>query len=275
MWIAGIAAVLVIGTVVNVAIGWDARAEPSPPLWNIPVMSQMYIGVVGMLAGFSVTAAVFLASLGPSRGSVEFEAVVGTLIVSFLILITAAMMYATTPGGPTPTGEFDPMLEGLAHVVTGGVYYLGLSASWFALPPLLTLIGMTQVADSIAWPLFAVALYESARLGVIAYRLTAAKRPACLAIPLLAAGLATVYWLAATRAWPELWPTGDTVLRFDFVIFPVAFVGFAIQTGLLLIHRNMRPYQWVARHGHRVALAYLQVVSIAVLLAWFNVATAY
>jgi hypothetical protein len=37
----------------------------------------------------------------------------------------------------------------------------------------------------------------------------------------------------------------------------------------------MRPYQWVAQHGHRVALAYLQAVSIAVLLAWFAVTTAY
>jgi hypothetical protein len=59
------------------------------------------------------------------------------------------------------------------------------------------------------------------------------------------------------------------------VIFAVAFVGFVIQTGLLLVHDQMRPYHWVAQHGHRVALAYLQAVSIAVLRAWLAVTTAY
>jgi hypothetical protein len=275
LWIAGIAAVLVIGAGVNLTIGWEARARPGPPLWNIPVLNQMFTGVVGMLAGFSVTAAVFLASLGPGEGGAGFEAVVSTLIISFLILIAVAMMYTSTPGGPMATGEVDQMLAGLANVVTGGVYLLGLSASWFALPPLLTLIGLTRVAESIAWLLFAVAAFESARLGAIAYRLTVARGRACLAILLLGIGLATVYWLVATRVWPALWPPGDTLLGFEYVIFAVAFVGFVIQTGLLLVHDHMRPYQWVAQHGHRVALAYLQAVSIAVLLAWFAVTTAY
>jgi hypothetical protein len=97
---------------VNLTIGWEARARPGPPLWNIPVLNQMFTGVVGMLAGFSVTAAVFLASLGPGEGGAGFEAVVSTLIISFLILIAVAMMYASTPGGPMATGEVDQMLGG-------------------------------------------------------------------------------------------------------------------------------------------------------------------
>jgi hypothetical protein len=167
------------------------------------------------------------------------------------------------------------MLEGLANVVTGGVYLLGLSASWFALPPLLTQIGLTRVAESIAWLLFAVAAFESARLGAIAYRLTAANGRACLASPLLGIGLATAYWVGVTRVWPALRPRGDGVVGFDYVIFPVAFVGFVIQTGLLLVQRDTRPYHWMARHGHRVALAYLKAVAIAVILAWLAVTTAF
>jgi hypothetical protein len=163
-------------------------------------------------------------------------------------------------------------LQSLANVVTSGVYFLGLSVSWFALPPLLDLISLTSVANGFVWLLFAVAVYESARLGLFVFRLTLARGRACLAIPLLGIGLAAAYWLLATRVWPLLWPARDISWSFGYVTFAVAFAGFVLQTGILLIHGNARANRWFVQHGHRVGIAYLQVVSITVLLTWFAVA---
>ena len=59
---------------------------------------------------------------------------------------------------------------------------------------------------------------------------------------------------------------------FGYVAFAVAFVGFILQTGLLLVHGNTSVERWLNRYGYRIGIVYLQVVSISVLLAWFGVA---
>ena len=135
MWIVGVLVLLVLGAALVLVIGWRPRESPSPPLWDIPALSGMYTGVVGMLAGFSVAGAIFIASLSPGNTSSEFAAVVGTLFICFLILVATAMMYATTPSFPRSPNEPGVTVQSLSNVVTSGVYFLGLSVSWFALRP--------------------------------------------------------------------------------------------------------------------------------------------
>jgi hypothetical protein len=265
--------VFAIGAALILVLGWRPRANPSPQMWDIPTISGAYTGVVGMLAGFTVSGAIFIASLGPGKESNEFAAVVGTLFICFLILVAAAMMYASTPTYPRTANETGVMVQALTNVCAGGVYFLGLSVSWFALHPLLKMIGLPEVAESFIWLLLVVAIYESARLGLIAYRLTLAGITACLAIPLIGAGLAAAYWFVASHGATFLWPQEQTVLRFGYMTFAVAAVGFTLQTGLLLVHGNDDVERWANRYGHLFGIVYLQIVSIAVLLAWFGIAT--
>jgi hypothetical protein len=212
--------------------------------------------------------------LSLARESPAFAAVVGLPLVSFLILVTTAMTFSSTPNRPAPD-DADPAaaVQRLSHLLGGAGFFLGVAVAWLALPPLLEALGLPGLADAFAWGLLAALPVGGARLAVLAYRLTAASAPACLVLPAVGFGLPAAYRLGLARAMPGLWPA-DPAVRMAFVAFGVAVLGLALQTGLLLAHGRAPSRRWLGRNGHGAALAYLQAAIVAAALAWFAVAMA-
>jgi hypothetical protein len=87
MWVVGSLVLLVAGAMIVAFIGKTQRQAAEPAMWDIPGLGGVYIGIVGTLAGFSVGSATFIAGLASARGTPAFEAAVGMLLVSFLILM--------------------------------------------------------------------------------------------------------------------------------------------------------------------------------------------
>jgi hypothetical protein len=273
MWIIGVLLLLVVGAVTVARIGWTPRPRVGEAMWDLPGLGGVYTGIIGTLAGFSVASATFIAGLSSARGSPAFAAAVGMLLVSFLILMSSAIMYSDTPSFPASDDDFAVVFQSLSHVFAYASYFLGVGVGWLALRPLLLMIDLVSLAEAFTWLLLATMVAGSARLAVFVYRLTAASGSACLAIPILGIGLPALYRLLTVRVWPVLWPATDAAIWFAFVAFGVTSVGFIHQTGLLLVHGGARQEQRIRRYGHRFALAYLQVVAITTGLVWFAVAT--
>jgi hypothetical protein len=273
VWVVGTLILLVAGATLIALIGWAPRRRASPVIWDISGLGGIYTGIIGILAGFSVGSATFIAGLGSARGTPAFAAAVGMLLVSFLILIGSAMMYSDTPSFPASDDDFDTVFQSLSYLFANASYLLGLSLGWLALRPLLVMINLPSLADAFTWLLLTTSVAGSARIAVFVYRLTTADGIACIAIPILGIGLPAIYRLLAVRVWPGLWPAADAPIWFAFVAFFVASVGFIHQTGLFLVHGGARLEQRVRQNGHRFALAYLQMVAIAIGLVWFAVAT--
>jgi hypothetical protein len=271
MWIVGAIVLLVAGAAITVAIGWTPRAGQCERLWDIPELSGAYTGIVGILAGFSVTSAIFIAGLRLGQASAAFADTIGMLLISFLVLVGSAMMYSDTPAFPAAKDESVVVFQSLSHVLANSSYFLGLALGWLALRPLLFMIDLPALADAFRWLLLATVVAGSARLTVFVYRMTAATGAACAAIPLVGIALPAVYWLLAQRVWPGLWPPNGATLRFTFVAFAVASIGFLHQAAILLVHGSPL-LAGLRRQGHRFALAYLQLVAISVGLVWFAVA---
>jgi hypothetical protein len=271
MWIVGVVLLLVIGAVTVALIGWAPRPRAGDAMWDIPGLGGVYTGIVGTLAGFSIASATFIAGLSSARGTPAFAAAVGMLLVSFLILMSSAIMYSDTPSFPASDDDFVVVFQSLSHVFANASYFLGLGLAWLALRPLLVMIDLVSLAGAFSWLLLATMVAGGARLAVFVYRLTAASGIACLAIPILGIGLPAVYRFLTVRVWSELWPAADAAIWFAFVAFGVASVGFLHQTGLLLVHGGPSQEQRIRRYGHRFALAYLQVVAITLGLVWFAV----
>ncbi len=270
MWIVGTFVLLVVGATLVVLIGWTPRAVPSPPLWDFSASDGGITGIVGSIAGFAVASAIFVASLDAARTSPVFATVIGLLLISFLILIVIALMYASIP--TVPDGDGEMVTASLSSVLANMGGCLGLSISWLALAPLLDLIGLPTLADAFTWMLLTVAVLGSAWTALFAYRLMTASAAACLAIPVLGFGLPALYRLGAVRLWPALWPATDAALHFAFVAFAVATLMFVLHAGLLLTHGNATARQRLHRDGHRIALAYSAVSVQSVALTWFAVA---
>jgi hypothetical protein len=182
-------------------------------------------------------------------------------------------MFGDTPSFPASDDDFDVVFQSLAHVFANASYFLGLALGWLALRPLLLMIDLTFLANIFTWLLLATVVAGSARYAVINYRLTRANGVACAAIPILGVALPALYWLVANRVWPALWPAEHSAISFALIAFGVASVGFLHQTGLLLVPGGAHLEQQVGRNGHRFALAYLQMVTMAIGLVWLAVAT--
>jgi hypothetical protein len=269
MWIVGTLVLFAIAIAAVVAIGWTPRAEASRPLWEIPDLGQAYTGIVGTLAGFAVASAIFIASLDFARASPAYATVIGMLLTAFLILVLAALMYASTPQA---WDADDVAHQALSHVLANMCGCLGLAISWLAFVPLLEVIELPALAETFTWLLLLVALGGAAWTALFAFRLTTASAPACLAIPLLGFGLPALYRLVVVRLWPELWPETDPALSFVFFALAVAGFMFTLQAILLLTHGEKSMQQRLRRDGHRIALAYSEASVLAVGLVWFSVA---
>ena len=268
MWIVGALILLAVGVTAVVLIGWMPRAVPSPPLWEIAPLGETYTNVVGTLAGFSVASAIFIAGLDGARTSPAFATVIGMLLVAFLILVFAALTYASTPNAL----HADATTRSLAHALANMCGCLGLTISWLTLVPLLDLLGLPALAEAFTWVLLLVALAGGGWVGLFAYRLTMAGAPTCLAIPVLGVALPALYRLVAARLWSALWPATDAALRFAFVALGVAGLVFAVHMGLLVAHGSAEGSRRLCRDAHRLALACSAAYALAVGLTWFAVA---
>jgi hypothetical protein len=272
MWIAGVGALLAIGSVAIVSIGWEPRQHAEPPTLDLSGQGGAFTGIVGAFAGFTVASVTFMAGLDAARGSPAYAATIAMFLISFLILMGSAMMYSDTSLVPVAHEKRDVTFQSLSNVLVIATYFLGLALSWLGLRPLLLMIGLVDLAAAFTWLLLATVLAGSVRIAVYTYRLTSANGRACVSLPTLGILLPAIYWLLANHFWPVLWPEPDAAVKIAFVAIAVASVGVLHQSALFAVHESPGIEREFRQHGHRFALGYLQMVTIAVELAWFAVA---
>lgn len=269
MWVLGTIVMLIVGAAVTGALGWTPRATPSPPLWDIPALGSTVVGHTFTFAGFTLTAAIFVAGLDVARPTPEFATVFGMMLISFLMQVVAGWIFISLPN--LARAE-DASALSLAVVLGNTCATLGVSFTWLALAPLMEAIGLISLADVFIWPLLFMVLAAICWVALVAYRLTLASPQACLTIPVLGLGLPALYRLVAIRQWPTLWPGGGAALHFAFVALGVAGLIYALYLGLLVAHGNKDVRRRLQLYGHRIALLSSQVYVLAVALTWIAVA---
>lgn len=150
-WVIGVSFLLTAIAIVTLAVGWRPK-ELTPPIWDLPRVATTFTGVAGSLAGFSVASAFFLANLTAVRGSESFGLVIAMFLIAFVILISAAMLFAAVPNLALPPESPDyPRLQAAGFVFGSVDFHLGLSLAWLALRPFLLALGLRSVADLFVW----------------------------------------------------------------------------------------------------------------------------
>jgi hypothetical protein len=269
MWLVGTIVLLIFGAALVVALGWTPRTPSGAPPWDITELNRANAGGAGTSAGFSLTAAIFIAGLDVARTSSEFATVFGMMLVGFLILVMASWIANSTPKRSEAEGT---TALPLAVVLASTCGNLGVSITWLALEPLMVVIGVPALPDVFIWPLLIMVVAAGAWGALVTYYLTNANSRACLTIPVLGLALPALYRLMAVRGWPSLWPASDAALHFAFVALGVAGLLFALHMWLLVTHSNKGVQQRLRRGGHRIVLASNQVYAMMVALTWFAVA---
>ena len=273
MVIASILVLLAIGVGLALVVGWNARPGASDQRWIAAGLSSMFKDIAGTLAGFTITAATFLGTLSQDKDAPALAAAVGLLLLSFLILMSTAMMYSSIPAAQVEELAVDDGSQALIDLLANAAYFIGAALGWVALRPLLQLIGLPGVADMFTWLLLITAVAGSARLAALTYRLSTANLSACMGIPVLGFGLPILYWFIMSRTRPDLLPHSNDVLQVAAIAFLISIVALALQTIILMVRGHATLSQRTLAFGHRIALATSQAAALIIAATWLAVAT--
>jgi len=220
-----------------------------------------------VLAAVSLASAVFIGTVN-KRGP-EFENSIGLFVLSFIVLISAAMQYASTSSGRP---ELDAKFRIYSYVLASFSFYLGIALSSLGLRLLVLDIDLANLAEVLKWVLLASIVLGSLRVCVQLYRHTRIVFAHCLLILFLGFGVAFVY-RGLGELWADLWPSHNASLWLSVVVFAVAGISYVSQTVLLAFH-GAGKNDALADMAPRWLVAYGQVVISVIVLVWIAVAEA-
>jgi hypothetical protein len=267
--------VVLSGTLV--ALGWK-KNDPVPEiLWEPRAFAASYTSVIGPLAAFSVASAIFMAGVSVNRQTPAFQTMIGMLLIAYIVFTGTAMMFASTPGRPSPSKGDDENFERLqrfsiAIAMLG--YGVGVSIAWLTLRPLLVAIELAELANTFVWVLLVTTIAACARWVLFLYRLFETRRFVASLMPVLGLGFASAYYLILRHAFPQLWPSSNAPLTIAMILFGIVLLGFATHSMMLSSYGSDEFNAVLAKHGHRITLAYYSAATGALFLLWFAVSFA-
>lgn len=273
MWLIGMLALFVVSALAILLLGRGRRTPPARPPWDIALVAQRYIYIVGSLSGFSVASATFLAGFIERTGSPSLLTVIGMFLTAFLTFVGTAMIFAIVPANPAgeKPGKGAVEWQHTVYIFGNCGYYIGLALSWFALRPFLLAIKLDFLADIYTWVLLFAGFAGATRHGLHLYVLTAHKALACVSLPIVGFGAAALYRFVLVPHFPALWPQENAPLLLSVILFALMGLIFTADTLVLAFGPKHALSRWLIQPKSGALLVYVQVVNVAVGLLWTSI----
>jgi hypothetical protein len=273
MWLIGILGAFTFAAVAILLLGRGQSAAPRRPEWDVALVAQRYIFIVGSLSGFSVASATFLAGFTEHTGSPALLTVIGMFLTAFVAFVGTAMIFAIVPANPLgeKPGEGSVEWQHTVYIFGNCGFYIGIALSWFALRPFLLAINLDFLADIYTWIVLFAALVGAARHGLHLYLLTAHTALACISLPIVGFGVALLYRFVLVPYFPALWPQENASLLLSVMLFALMALMFTADTFVLAFGPRHRLARWLINPKSGALLIYVQVLIVAVGLLWASI----
>lgn len=169
--------------VLHVRRGRDPGQPPDVP-WVLGDIAGHQMAILGGAAGFAVTALVLLITFAGDRAealSDSFESVVVMILVAWISMIGAAVMFSRMPreeyAGPVP--------RRIHYALANGQYYRAIVVSWLAMLPLLRTFSLDRAAGIFEIIVAGAGLAGAVLAMVVVSQLGLLNRRDVLLVPLL------------------------------------------------------------------------------------------
>jgi hypothetical protein len=262
------ASVVAAAVTIRLASGQPSARE-SP--WDLAENARKMVTIAGGLAAFTITGVVLLLSFARQPGSIgtPLSSAVGMFLVSYISLVTCALMYANQTGPGVVASGVE--IQSLQYSITTMTFYRSIFLGWLALKPLVEAYGLDALAEQIGWLLLAGAVLGGLTLSVaILHRLGLVRPRVVVLLPLLALVACVLVALLFV-----LWPEGRSdasALYLAYVIFGLNVLSFVLFAVIPPALEHPRLGRVIARSRGR-ALAAIGVVS-AMTIGFIWLATA-
>ena len=271
MWPFGLVGLMLVTAGASVLLARrPGRSEAE--IWDIPGTARTYTTIVGTLAGFSVTSSVFIANLSVARQSANFEGVMALFLIAFVVFVSSAMEFGTTPNLTTRTSDLYRTVQGYSYLLANISFYLGLCLSWVGLPLLLSAIGLEYLAGIFIWLVLFAILGGALRISSSGLNIfTHMELLPSLALPPLAFLAALLYRLLADQFLESLLPEDHTPTLFAVICYVMAAIGFSLQSAVVGSLRSGDGSGLLQGIAGRAVIAFTGAVFTAVSLLWLAV----
>jgi hypothetical protein len=243
------------------------------PTFEVGDVATRQVGIMSALAGFAVTALVFLVTQSrnvPDPASTSFTTVLAMIVVAYMGYFSSSLLFANVSHRVEET-VFD---LAAAQYAGASISLFSVFLGWFALRPLFETFGLTRIAELVGWLLIGAlvvgyGLLASAlhRSGYVTGRLT-------VLLPAFAVAATLAYCILVAVLAPSA-RSPEATLFLTIVAFAAGVPAYTAMTLLPIAATRARLVPILADRWHLAVIAYAEGAMVLVgflLLAVFGLA---
>jgi hypothetical protein len=239
------------------------------PTFEIGDVAARQVGIMSALAGFAVTALVFLVTQSrnvPDPASISFTTVLAMIVVAYMGYFSAGLLFANVSHRAENT-VFD---LAAAQYAGASINLFAVFLGWFALRPLFETFGLTAIAELVGWLLVGALVVGYGQLASSLYRSGYASARMTVLLPLFAIAYGLIVAVLAPAA-----RSPEAALNLTIVAFVAGVPAYTAMAVLPIAATRPRVLPILADRWHLAIIAYAEGAMVLVgflLLAVFGLA---
>jgi hypothetical protein len=243
------------------------------PTFEIGDVAARQVGIMSALAGFAVTALVFLVTQSrnvPDPASISFTTVLAMIVVAYMGYFSAGLLFANVSHRAENT-VFD---LAAAQYAGASIKLFAVFHGWFALRPLFETFGLTAIAELVGWLLVGALVVGYGQLASSLYRSGYASARMTVLLPLFAIAGTLAYGLIVAVLAPAA-RSPEAALNLTIVAFVAGVPAYTAMAVLPIAATRPRVLPILADRWHLAIIAYAEGAMVLVgflLLAVFGLA---
>lgn len=250
---------LVIATIAIVAallVAGPHYAVRRDPTFELEDVSARFVPILGALAGFAVTAIVFLVTQArnvPDPSSTSFTTVLAMFVVAYMGYFSSSVLYANVSHRSDDT-TFD---LAAAQYAGASISLFAVFLGWLALKPLFETFGLTTIATLTGWFLIGAVVVGYGLLATALYRSGYATARVTALLALFAATGTVAYAILVGVVAPGV-RSPEATLNLTVVAFIAGIPAYGAMTILPIAAHRERLAPILAHRWHLAVIAYAE-----------------
>ena len=226
------------------------------PTFEIGDVAARQVGILGALAGFAVTALVFLVTQSrnvPDPASTAFTTVLAMIVVAYMGYFSSSLLFANV----SHAAEDSVFDLAAAQYAGASISLFSVFLGWFALRPLFQTFGLTAIAELVGWLLIGALIVGYGQLASALHRSGYASARVTVLLPLFAIAATLVYALLIAVLAPGA-RSPEATLYLTIVAFISGVPAYTAMTILPIVANRPRLAPILADRWHLAVIAYAE-----------------
>jgi len=232
------------------------------PTFEIGDVASRQVGIMSALAGFAVTALVFLVTQSrnvPDPASTSFTTVLAMIVVAYMGYFSSSFLFANVSHRAEDT-VFD---LAAAQYAGASISLFSVFLGWFALRPLFETFGLTRIAELVGWLLIGAVVVGYGLLASSLHRSGYATARLTVLLPVFAIAATLAYGIVVAALAPAA-RSPEATLQLTIVAFVAGVPAYATMTLLPIAATRPRLAPILADRWHLAVIAYAQGAMVLV-----------